>query len=447
MRNTITSLMMDYWLLKESCKAYEATTLASEKMNRGLKINLENQLKDLETEAEILRTSLKMTAKRLQQREGFLQQKLVQEKILRQESEARLYSERKASEQTTKKTNTDHEKRESSYKNQIEELTKVLTNMETLLHSAKFENEMLKESSKAYQAMTVNSAKEILRVKTIIEEERSRHHEENNALKTQLNMVTIQAQEKETTLQNKLAQEKALYQETKAELKETNLEWEEKQELDKAQIKELLERLASAQNLATSTKSENEELKESCKAFQLMVKDLTEEMLGLKENNMQERSIHQDEVQSLQKNIEMMTIKMEEKETALLQKLAEEEARTAQAKFIQYKDDLIKVTKDRQHFLKNEIKHFQGRAEDNLMAYRDTEKQLARERKKTADLQRRLDSLNKKLAGCSQTSYWALDATAQGGCQYNSERLALDQHRQERQPAFRARRGNKKYSY
>ncbi|XP_035286940.1 WEB family protein At4g27595, chloroplastic-like [Anguilla anguilla] len=201
MRNTITSLMMDYWLLKESCKAYEATTLASEKMNRGLKINLENQLKDLETEAEILRTSLKMTAKRLQQREGFLQQKLVQEKILRQESEARLYSERKASEQTTKKTNTDHEKRESSYKNQIEELTKILTNMETLLHSAKFENEMLKESSKAYQAMTVNSAKEILRVKTIIEEERSRHHEEINALKTQLNMVTIQAQEKETTLQ------------------------------------------------------------------------------------------------------------------------------------------------------------------------------------------------------------------------------------------------------
>ncbi|XP_035277760.1 WEB family protein At4g27595, chloroplastic-like [Anguilla anguilla] len=329
-------------------------------MNRGLKINLENKVKDLETEAEIIKTSLKMTAKRLQQSEGFLQQKLAQEKMLRQESEEKLNSERKASEQTTKKMNTDHENRESSYKNQIEELTKISTDMKTLLHSTKFENEILKESRKAFQAMTVNLAKEILRVKTIVEEERSAHHKEMNALKTQLNMVTIQAQEKETTLQNKLAQEKALYQETEAKLKETNLEWEEKQGSDKAQIKELLERLASAQKLGTSTKSENEELKESCKAFQQMVKDLTEEMLGLKENNMQERSIHQDEVQSLQKNIEMMTIKMEDKETALLQKLAEEEARTAQAngKFVEYKDDLIKVTKERQHFRKNEVSKF-----------------------------------------------------------------------------------------
>ncbi|XP_035277734.1 WEB family protein At4g27595, chloroplastic-like [Anguilla anguilla] len=201
MRNTITSLMMDYWLLKESCKAYEARTLASEKMNRGLKINLENKVKNLETEAEIIKTSLKMTAKRLQQSEGFLQQKLAQEKMLHQVSEEKRNSERKASEQTTKKMNTDHENRESSYKNQIEELTKISTDMKTLLHSAKFENEMLKESSKAFQAMTVNSAKEILRVKTIVEEERSAHHKEMNALKTQLNMVTIQAQEKATALQ------------------------------------------------------------------------------------------------------------------------------------------------------------------------------------------------------------------------------------------------------
>ncbi|KAG5855032.1 hypothetical protein ANANG_G00044580 [Anguilla anguilla] len=141
-----------------------------------------------------------------------------------------------------------------------------------------------------------------------------------------------------------------------------------------------------------------------------MVKDLTEEMLGLKANTMQKGSIHQNEIETLQKKLESMTIKMEEKETALLQKLAEEEARTAQAngKFIEYKDDLIKVTKERQHFLKNEIRHFQGRAQDNLMAYRDAENQLARKRRKTADLQRRLDALNEKLAQCSQTSYWAL---------------------------------------
>ncbi|XP_035273964.1 restin homolog [Anguilla anguilla] len=410
MQNTITSIMMDNRLLKESCKAYEERTLASDKLNRGLKIIMENKVKDLETEAEILKNSLKMTAKRLQQREGFLQQKLVQEKMLRQESEEKLNSEFKASEQKIKKMNTEHEEKESSYKNQFELLKKCWTDMTTLLHSTKFEHEKLKESSKAFQAMTVNSAKEIFRVKTIVEEERSAHHEEMNALKTQLNMVTIQAQETETTLQNTLAQEKALLQETEAKLKETDLDWEEKQGSDKAQIKELLEHLASAKQIASSAKSENEGLKESCKAFQQMVKDSTEEMLGLKENTMQEHSIHQNEIETLQKKLESMIIKMDEKETALLQKLAEEEARTAQAngKFVAYKEDLIKVTKERQHFLKNEIRHFQGRAQDNLMAYRDAENQLARERRKTADLQRRLDALNEKLAQCSQTSYWAL---------------------------------------
>ncbi|KAG5857266.1 hypothetical protein ANANG_G00017590 [Anguilla anguilla] len=80
---------------------------------------MENKVKDLETEAEILKNSLKMTVKRLQQREGFLQQKLAQEKMLRQESEEKLNSEFKASEQNIKKMNTEHEEKASSYKHQV----------------------------------------------------------------------------------------------------------------------------------------------------------------------------------------------------------------------------------------------------------------------------------------------------------------------------------------
>ncbi|KAJ8351748.1 hypothetical protein SKAU_G00232240 [Synaphobranchus kaupii] len=116
-------------------------------------------------------------------------------------------------------------------------------------------------------------------------------------------------------------------------------------------------------------------------------------MLGLKEHIEKERKIYEDEINTLNNKLEMMTIVMQEKETTLHQELVEMEARTAKTneKFREYKDDVKKITKERQDYLKNE------------RAYRDTEQRLTKERRKTADLQRRLDELKEKLAGHTQT--------------------------------------------
>ncbi|KAJ8351723.1 hypothetical protein SKAU_G00231990 [Synaphobranchus kaupii] len=116
-------------------------------------------------------------------------------------------------------------------------------------------------------------------------------------------------------------------------------------------------------------------------------------MIGLKACIEQKRKIHEDEIHTLNNKLQRMTITMQEKETTLHRKLAEEEARTAQTneKFREYKDDIKKITKERQDYLKNEL------------AYRDTEQRLTKERRKTADLQRRLEELNEKLAEHNQT--------------------------------------------
>ncbi|XP_035242233.1 protein NETWORKED 4B-like [Anguilla anguilla] len=249
----------------------------------------------------------------------------------------------------------------------MKELREQSSDMERLLNAAKLESEKLRESCTAFQVQTTTSTEEMSRLKTTLDQDRKTHQDEINALKNKLEMITSLAQEKETTLQQKLDQEQTLHQETETKLsskikalelniKEMSMEREKIGDSHKAEIKELLEHLVNRDKLVYTTQLEKEELKESCKAFKVMTTNLAEEMMVLKSSIEQERKAHQDEMNTLQNKLDMMSIQMQEKETTFQQKLVEEEARTAQTnlKFAEYREEIKTVTKERQRYLKNE---------------------------------------------------------------------------------------------
>ncbi|KAJ8351747.1 hypothetical protein SKAU_G00232230 [Synaphobranchus kaupii] len=133
----------------------------------------------------------------------------------------------------------------------------------------------------------------------------------------------------------KLSQEKILRQETESkfnleikaseqDIQQMNIEREKKENSYKIEMTELRGHLADMEKLLCSTKLENEELKESCKAFQVRTTDLAEEMFGLKISIEQERKSHQEEMNTFKNQLEMITLLTQERETTLQQTLAQE---------------------------------------------------------------------------------------------------------------------------
>ncbi|KAJ8280940.1 hypothetical protein GJAV_G00061300 [Gymnothorax javanicus] len=209
-----------------------------------------------------------------------------------------------------------------------------------------------------------------------------------------------------------------------------------RRELDREQHQK---EIAALKSELYSVKLENEGLKEKY-----------EECREMATNPAEELKTHQTEIQTLQRKVDMMTSQMQEKETTLLQKLAEAEAETAhaKAKFSEYEEDLLRVTKEQQDYLKNEVKRHRNRAEDNLMAYWEADQKLTREIKRTADLQRRLDELKEKLAEYQQTPCNGRDDAAKDGYQVTSERSAANHHarqQHERQQSCRSYKRNQRH--
>ncbi|KAJ8374131.1 hypothetical protein SKAU_G00047110 [Synaphobranchus kaupii] len=144
-------------------------------------------------------------------------------------------------------------------------------------------------------------------------------------------------------------------------------------------------------------------------------------MFGLQKSLEQQHHIQQDEILSLKSQLEKMANKMQERESTLKKELAQKDATTVETKeqFVQYREEILKVAKERQHFLKAEIRLHQNKAHENLVAYRESERVLARERNNTPDLHRKLEELNNKLvvySGESQTAQKPQASLSEKGC-------------------------------
>ncbi|KAJ8374130.1 hypothetical protein SKAU_G00047100 [Synaphobranchus kaupii] len=110
-------------------------------------------------------------------------------------------------------------------------------------------------------------------------------------------------------------------------------------------------------------------------------------------------------------------------------------------KFVDYREGILKVAKEHQNFLKDEIRFHQNKANENLVAYGDSERALARERNKTSERHRNLEELNNKLAAYSSQMPQRPQASL---C-----KKAVDQGRDRRQrdegwSSFRRHRGYRK---
>ncbi|KAG5854449.1 hypothetical protein ANANG_G00037980 [Anguilla anguilla] len=237
--------------------------------------------------------------------------------------------------------------------------------------------------------------------------------------------MTDKMQEKESTLKKKLAQQELLYsvRETQLlseikvlEMNNTTMTTEQQKNEDsyKTQVKELEERFSDLENSLSSSNCENQMLKESLKDYSKTSMNSAEEICGLQKTLEQECRMHEDEIKSFKSQMESMTDKMQEMESTLKKELAQKEAtkNETKEKFDEYRESIHKVTKDRQNFLKAEIRFHQNKAKDTLVAYRESERALDREKNKTAILHRKLDELNKKLAENSGKSQMPQEAQA-----------------------------------
>ncbi|KAJ8345493.1 hypothetical protein SKAU_G00296860 [Synaphobranchus kaupii] len=168
-------------------------------------------------------------------------------------------------------------------------------------------------------------------------------------------------------------------------------------------------------------------LKESLKACCRTSVDSAEEFNGLKKGFEQERQIQQDEIHSLKAQLERMTNKLQDVESTLKKELAEKEASKVPT------SEQFLTHKERQSLLKDEITIHQNKAQANLVAYRKADRALVRERTKTADLHRKLEELNNKLAENSGKCQMAHKPQESLRKKDVSTRKAVDQDRDRRQ--------------
>ncbi|KAJ8374090.1 hypothetical protein SKAU_G00046700 [Synaphobranchus kaupii] len=291
------------------------------------------------------------------------------------------------------------------------DLKKQLKRYKRTSASTKLENEELKESLEACRARSLRAEEDDCELKADWELDEQRSEAWRETMEKKLEMATNVRLEKERTLRQKLAQEELLYckkeKKLQLEIKEfemsimdMNTERQQNEESYKTQIKELEERFADMENSICSTKLENEMLKESVKAYTMKSKNSAEELDELQKSLEQEHHMHQEEMKSLKRQLERTANQMQEMERTLKKELAKEEARNVEAKeyFVEYRDGILKVAKESQHFLKAESKLHQKKAHENLVAYRESERALTRERSKTAELRRKLAEQNDKLA-------------------------------------------------
>ncbi|KAI1882104.1 hypothetical protein AGOR_G00247250 [Albula goreensis] len=176
--------------------------------------------------------------------------------------------------------------------------------------------------------------------------------------------MTVQMKEKESDLVQKVAQ---------AELAQREIE-------------------IDLQSKINSLEMTIAELKES---FEDRKTTMAKKITTLKGKREEERATFQKERDSLQAKLQFTTKLMEEKEHTLQHKLAKEEARATevQESFAQYRDELLRVMKNRQAFLKSEIRVHQERAHKNLIAYQESERLLNNEKMKTESLRRKVARL------------------------------------------------------
>ncbi|KAJ8334154.1 hypothetical protein SKAU_G00397930 [Synaphobranchus kaupii] len=242
-------------------------------------------------------------------------------------------------------------------------------------------------------------------LKANVELEKKISEADKEILEKRLKMTTKLLLEKELTLQQKLAQEELLHRareialqtEIKAfevNITETTAERQKSEDSYKSQIKDLADRFADLENTLSSSKYKNEMLKESLKACSRTSARSAEEIYGLKKSMEWEREIQKDEIRSLKSQLDKMTNEMHEKESTLKKELAQKDAITVETKeqFIEYREEILKIAKVRQNFLKAEV------------AYRESERALALERSERADLHKKLEELNFKLAQYSGKS-------------------------------------------
>ncbi|KAJ8270505.1 hypothetical protein GJAV_G00115670 [Gymnothorax javanicus] len=101
-------------------------------------------------------------------------------------------------------------------------------------------------------------------------------------------------------------------------------------------------------------------------------------------------------ITSLERHLERANIEMEE-----LKKTHEQEL---DAKLKELRNELHNVAKERQEFLKAEVKRHRRNSEENLLACWSKDTELSKERKKTTELQRKVEELNAKLGEHAKNS-------------------------------------------
>ncbi|KAG9339875.1 hypothetical protein JZ751_022188 [Albula glossodonta] len=291
--------------------------------NQGLMAALEQLKKSHQNETKLLKRTLDSMTVQMKEKESDLLQKLTQGELVQREMEA-----------------------------QMKELKKCLAEKEDILSSSEHEKEQLRDSFMGQVKISVNLAEENQGLMAALEQLKKSHQNETKLLKRTLDSMTVQMKEKESDLLQKVAQAELVQREMEIDL----------------------------QSKINSLEMTIAELKES---FEDRKTTMAKKITTLKGKRGEERATFQKEIDSLQAKLQFTTKLMEEKEHILQHKLAKEEARAneAQESFAQYRDELLRVMKNRQAFLKSEI------------AYQESERLLNNEKMKTESLHRKLARL------------------------------------------------------
>ncbi|KAJ8374146.1 hypothetical protein SKAU_G00047260 [Synaphobranchus kaupii] len=329
---------------------------------------------------------LKMTNMLLPEKDRTLKQKLAQQQLRFRERETKLQMEIETFEIRIMEMTTERQKNEDCYKTQITELEERFSDLENSLSSSKYENEMLKESCKAHTEQSVRMEEENYELQANFEVEKRMLEADVEILEKKLKMTNMLLPEKDRTLKRK-AMQKLTQQQLRFRERETKLQME----IETSEIR-IMEMITERQKNEDCYKTQ-----EYLKACSRKSTDSAEEMFGLQKSLEQQHHIQQDEILSLKRQLERMANEMQERESTLKKELAQKDATTVETKeqFVQYREEILKVAKERQHFLKAEV------------AYRESERALARERNNTADLHRKLEELNNKLVVYSGESQMA----------------------------------------
>ncbi|KAG5839973.1 hypothetical protein ANANG_G00211110 [Anguilla anguilla] len=279
--------------------------------------------------------------------------------------------------------------------------------------------------------------------KANLDQQKNIFEADKGSLEKTLESITNLLQEKEQTLQQKLAEQELLHRAREAQLLsevkacEMSLtamttKRQANEDSYKTQIKELEEHFS---DLEISSKNENDILKESLKAYK-------------------GSQIQQDEIKSLKCQLESMAEKIQELESTLKNERAQNEATAQNKEQLDGYRGHFQEERERQLILKDEVTFHQNKAYMNKVAYHHSKRALDRERNKTADLHRKLEELNKTLAEYSGKSESPQSAQA-GPCEKdvsphhghpsNSVRSAAGQDRNRRQrgegrPGLRGRK-------